>query len=108
MKTINALSARSRLGTILDEVSQEGVHYTIERLSRPLVVVVPFQEYHKVFKQKSLNKFGENLLSELAAFRKKYGKQLSGRKGTTHILKKMRINRTDHLINLTKQHENNP
>lgn len=107
MKTINALSARSRLGTILDEVSKEGIHYIIERLSRPLVVVVPFEEYQETFKQRASKRDGENLLHELASFRKKYGKQLSGKKGTTHLVQKVRAERTQHFIDLLNPHEKN-
>ncbi|MBI1869497.1 type II toxin-antitoxin system Phd/YefM family antitoxin [Candidatus Gottesmanbacteria bacterium] len=102
MKTINALSARSRLGTILDEVSQEGVHYIIKRLSEPLVVVVPFKEYEEVFKQNFSKKHQEELLQELSSFRKKYGKQLSGKKGTTQLLHNMRDKRARSLVHLVK------
>lgn len=102
MKTINALSARSRLGTILDEVSQEGIHYVIKRLSEPLVVVVPFKEYQEVFKQNVSKKQQEELFDKLASFRKKYGKQLSGKKGTTQLLHDMREKRTQSLLKLVK------
>lgn len=102
MKTISALKARSRLGTILNEVSQEGEHYVIERLSRPLVAVVPIREYKEVFKQKTSKNRGEELLRELASFRKKYGKKLSGKKGTTQLIREMRAKRTQHLISLLK------
>ncbi len=102
MKTISALKARSKLGTILNEVSQEGEHYIIERLSRPLVAVVPIREYKEVFSKKTSKNHGEELLQELASFRKKYGKQLSGKKGTTQLLHEIRSKRTQHLISLLK------
>jgi|SRR3989344_3844970 len=102
MRTINALKARSRLGTILDEVSQEGIHYVIKRLSEPLVVVVPFSEYQEVFKQNVSKKEHVELLQELNSFRKRYGKQLSGKKGTTQLLHDMRNKRTQSLLNLIK------
>ena len=102
MKTINALRARSRLGTILDEVSQTGEHYIVERLGRPLVVVLPIEEYEAAFKNRVSKKHKEELLNELASFRKKYGKQLSGKKGTVHLLHEMRTKRTNHLIDLIK------
>jgi len=97
MKTINALSARSRLGTILNEVSQEGVHYIIERLSKPLVVVVPFKEYQELYKSKNTKKDGQEFLRELAQFRKKYGKQFAGKKGTLKLLHETREERTKQL-----------
>lgn len=102
MKTINALSARSRLGTILDEVSKEGEHYIIERLNRPLVAVLPIEEYHSVFKKSVAKKHGDDVLQLLDSFRKKYGKKLSGKKGTTRLLHDMRSKRTHHLIHLLK------
>lgn len=102
MKTISALRVRSKLGTVLNEVSQEGEHYIIERLSRPLAVLLPIEEYQTVFKLKNLKKNGDELLKELSSFRKKYGKKLSGKQGTTNLLRKMRTNRTQHLTNLLK------
>ena len=102
MKTINALDARSRLGTVLDEVSQEGIHYVIKRLNEPLVVVVPFQEYQEIYKQNVSKKHKKELLDELAAFRRKYGKQLSGNKGTTQLLQDIRGKRTTSLLSLIK------
>lgn len=102
MRVINALRARSQLGMILDDVSQGGVHYVIERLSRPLVVVVPFTEYQKIFRKELGISQGAELLQELASFRKKYGKQLSGTKGTTNLLHKIRAKRTQRLIHLVK------
>ncbi|MBI4009556.1 type II toxin-antitoxin system Phd/YefM family antitoxin [Candidatus Roizmanbacteria bacterium] len=102
MKTISALNVRSKLGTVLDEVSQEGEHYIIERLSRPLAVLLPIEEYQAVFKLKNLKKNADELLKELSSFRKKYGKKLSGKHGTTHLLQKMRTKRTKNLIQLIK------
>jgi len=102
MKTISALKARSKLGTILNEVSQDGEHYIIERLSRPLVAVLPINEYQSLFKQSVSKKNKEELLQALSTFRKKYGKQLSGRKGTTNFLHEMRANRTKFLTKLLK------
>ena len=93
MKTISALQARSRLGTILDEVSQEHIHYIIERLSKPLVVVIPFHEYYEIFGKKSLRNGKEELFQALADFRKKYGKRMTGEKGTTALLHRLRADR---------------
>src|SRR3989344_5980198 len=103
MKTINALSARSRLGTILNEVSQEGVHYIIERLSKRLVVVVPFKEYQELYKSKGTKQAGEEFLQELSRFRKKYGRQFAGKKGTLHLLHEIRNERAKQLEDLQKQ-----
>src|SRR3990167_650825 len=98
MRTINALKARSRLGTILDEVSQQGIHYVIKRLNEPLVVVVPFKEYQETFRHNISKKLQVELLNELTSFGKKYGKQLSGKKGTLTLLHDMRKKRTQSLL----------
>lgn len=102
MKTINALSARSRLGTMLDEVSQEGTHYVIERLSQPLVAVVPFKEYQEIFQKKRDKDNAFDLVNSLAAFRKKYGKKLSGKKGVVRLVHELRRKRSAHLISIIK------
>ena len=107
MKTINALKARSRLGTILDDVSQGGEHYIIERLSVPLVAVLPVEEYQLVFKQNSSKKRGDELFHELDSFRQKYGKKLSGKKGTIHLLHEMRQKRIHHIGNFMKDDKKN-
>ena len=95
MKTINALRARSRLGTLLDEVSQKGEHYVIERLSRPLVAVVPFSEYQTKIQDKEaeIKRKREEAVKEIFEFRKKYGRKLAKGKDSAAIIRKMRDER---------------
>lgn len=101
MKTISALSARSRLGTILDEVSQEGIHYVIERLSRPLVAIIPVKEYQKYMENMTNQKKQEEqkeLLEEILAFRKKYRKKFSKGEDSVTSIRKQREARTKQIM----------
>ena len=95
MKTINALKARSRLGTILDEVSQKGEHYVIERLKEPLVAVVPFLEYQTKIQDKEaeIKRKREEAVKAILAFRKKYGRKLAKGEDSTTIIRRMREER---------------
>lgn len=95
MKTISALKARGRLGTILDDVSQSGAHYVIERFSKPLVAVIPFGEYQDYVKTTGIKKMKAEkaqLLSAILAFRKKFGKKYATDKDSTVLLREFRNN----------------
>ena len=46
-KTINAVTARQRLGQILDETYYRGDAFVIERAGRPMAVVVPVEQYQQ-------------------------------------------------------------
>ena len=45
MKTLSALDVRKRFGAVLDLVAEKRVPVTIVRGSRPLVVMLPADEY---------------------------------------------------------------
>lgn len=45
MKIINALSFRQKFGSVLDEVVRERQPVTVTRGGRPLVVLVPAEDY---------------------------------------------------------------
>ena len=44
-KTISAVDARHGLGQLMNEVSLRGDHYIIERAGKPVVAVVPVEEF---------------------------------------------------------------
>lgn len=98
MKRINALKARSRLGTILDEVSKKKEHYLIERLSKPLVAVIPVEEYEA--KNKKENKRAEKVgqaIKEMDEWRKRYGNRLKGW-DVVETIRKAREDRTSRIL----------
>jgi prevent-host-death family protein len=45
MKTLNALTVRKKFGSVLDEVWRDKVRIIVSRDNKPLVVMVPYDEY---------------------------------------------------------------
>ena len=45
MITMSALEVRKKFGSVLDMVSKKGIPVTISRANKPLVVLVPAQDY---------------------------------------------------------------
>ena len=45
IKTISAMEARQRLGQIMNEVQLRNDHYIIERAGKPMVAMVPLEEF---------------------------------------------------------------
>jgi len=45
LKKISAQKARQRFGELMDEVRIRGDRYIVERGKRPMVVVIPVEEY---------------------------------------------------------------
>lgn len=91
MQTINALTLRGKLGSILDRVVK-GEHYVIERFNKPLVVVVPFTEYkQKILSQENneLKKRGATI-AKILEFRQKNAQELSNGKNSVLIIRNMR------------------
>jgi prevent-host-death family protein len=58
IKTVNALKARQKLGTLLEEVFYQDAQYIIERAGKPMAAVVPvwqleeWQKHHDRSKSK--------------------------------------------------------
>src|SRR3972149_6476213 len=88
MITINALKIRTKLGGILDNVSQKGEHYIIERMGKPMAVIVPYNQFDFEKKQKETRqKRMEEAAKKMDKLYEKYGKKYtpgeSGRLGQT-------------------------
>ena len=45
LKRISAQKARQRLGEVMDEVRLKGDKYIVERGNRPMVAMIPIEEY---------------------------------------------------------------
>lgn len=101
MKTINALKARARLGTILDEVSKRKEHYLIERLSKPLAVVIPVEEYEETVSRQSQKARLRKVAQEIDEWREKNGRKLAGW-DVVKTIRKMREERTDQILKSLK------
>ena len=44
-RTISAVEARHRLGQLMNEVQLRGDHYIIERAGKPVVAVIPIEDF---------------------------------------------------------------
>ena len=100
MKTISALKARGRLGTLLDEVSKKKEHYLIERLSKPLAVVIPVEEYEETISKESRKVRLRKVAQEIDEWREKYGRKLTGW-DVVETIRKMRSERTGQILKAT-------
>ena len=48
LKKVSAMTARKSFGQIMSEVSIKADEYIIERAGKPLVVMIPFEEYQSL------------------------------------------------------------
>jgi|SRR3972149_6245026 len=102
MITINALKIRTKLGGILDNVSQKGEHYIIERMGKPMAVIVPYNQFDFEKKQKETRqKRMEEAAKKMDKLYEKYGKKYSG-EDSAIIVRRMRDDRSRHLIDVVE------
>ena len=102
MITINALKIRTKLGGILDNVSQKGEHYIIERMGKPTAVIIPYTKFDFEKHQKeSRKKRMEEAAKKMDELYEKYGKKYSG-EDSAIIVRRMRDNRSRHLIDIVE------
>ena len=100
MITINALKIRTKLGGILDNVAQKGETYIIQRMGKPMAVIVPYDKFdldktHDEEKRKKM----EKAIKAMDKWREKYGKKY-GKPDSVTIIRKMRKERTKHLLDV--------
>lgn len=102
MITINALQIRAKLGSILDNVSQKGEHYIVNRLGKPLAVIVPYQDFdHKTQESKKRQEDIQKAIDSINYWRKKN----INKYWTTDsaiIVRRMRDERTRHLLDVVE------
>lgn len=102
MITINALQIRAKLGSILDNVSQKGEHYIVNRLGKPLAIIVPYQDFdHQKNQDAERRKRLEAVAKSIDKWRKKNVGKYSG-KDSAVIVRRMRDERTKHLIDVVE------
>ena len=102
MITINALKVRTKLGSILDNVSKKGEHYIIERMGKPMAVVVPYQSFD--FKTQKSKKRQERIQKTIDSIN--YWRQKNVHKYWTTdsaiIIRRMRDERSKHLLDVVE------
>ena len=100
MITINALKIRTKLGSILDSVAEKGDTYIVERMGKPMAVIVPYDKFglNKIRDEERRKKM-EKATKAMDRWREKYGKKYSKPDSVT-IIRKMREERTKHLLDV--------
>jgi prevent-host-death family protein len=48
LKTISAIKARQNLGQVMNEVALKEDEYIIERAGKPLVAIIPIEQYQRM------------------------------------------------------------
>jgi len=92
VKTINALTLRKKLGSTLDEVHNKKIPIIISRANKPLVVMIPFEEYKKIKEEKERERRLRSAASKIDQWREKHIKQLKGL-NSVEIIRQMREER---------------
>lgn len=101
MITINALKIRTKLGSILDNVTR-GEHYIVERLGKPTAVIVPYTKFDiEKHKEEIRRQRMEQAAKKMDEWREKHSKKYSGENSVT-IIRRMRKERTKHLLDVIK------
>ena len=89
MKSITALDARKKLGTLLDEVSQKGTHVVISRVNRPLAVLVPYEDYQQTRDLASRKKRLVLVAEKMDAWRTRHARSVKNL-NTTEAIRQVR------------------
>ena len=100
MITINALKIRTKLGGILDNVSQKGETYIVERLGKPTAVIVPYDKFdHKTHESQKRQKRIAKAIDSINYWRKKNIKKY-WTTDSAIIVRRMRDQRSQHLLDV--------
>ncbi|HCS78624.1 TPA: hypothetical protein DIV55_02670 [Patescibacteria group bacterium] len=102
MITINALKIRTKLGSILDNVSQNGETYIVERLGKPTAVIVPYESFD-INGQESQKRqeIIQKAINSINNWRKKNVKKY-WTTDSAIIIRRMRDERSKHLLDVAE------
>ena len=92
VKTINALTLRKKLGSTLDEVHNKKTPIVISRANKPLVVMIPFEDYKEIKEEKERERRLRLAASKIDQWREKNMNQLKGL-NSVEIIRQMREER---------------
>lgn len=76
MKTVNALTLRKKLGSVLDNVVRTRTPVTISRGNKPLVVIVPHEEYEHSTMSRQREKRLRLVAQRLTEWKRKHADKL--------------------------------
>ena len=78
MKRLQALQVRKRFGSVLDTVAKQHEPVVIERAGRPLVVMVPFDQYQAEHGATARRERLQKVAREMDRWAQRNAKTLSG------------------------------
>jgi len=77
MKTLNAVTVRRKFGSVIDEVWKDKVRIVISKANKPLVVMMPFDDYEKIMGTKDREKRLRSASNRLMSWVKKHAPYLT-------------------------------
>jgi prevent-host-death family protein len=94
--TINASKAKAHFSEIASRAAYGGNTYVVEKMQKPLVVVMSYEEYLRIKKGKASSPLAE--IKKLHRYlRKKYG---PSKTDSVKMIRQARAERTRHLVKL--------
>ena len=105
MITINALKVRTKLGGILDNVAKKGEHYIIERMGKPMAVIIPYQNFDlKTQESKKRQERIQKAINSINLWREKNSAKFS-KEDSAQIVRRMRDQRSKHLLDVIESRQ---
>lgn len=96
-ETINTTKAKAQFSEVAARSAFGGKTYIVERMGKPFVVIMSYNEFRQLKKGKTASDPLEEAQKLRAYLKKKYGTQ---KKDSTTIIREMREERSRHLSNL--------
>jgi prevent-host-death family protein len=78
MRTLSALSVRRKFGGVIDEVCRDKEPVVITRANKPLVVMLPYEEYGKLSEGKERQKKLRRVFSEIREWSNEHEEAVKG------------------------------
>ena len=78
MKTLNALSLRRKFGGVIDGVCRDKEPLVITRANKPLVVILPYEEYGRLTEKRGDEKKLRRVFQQIKEWSDKHEEALKG------------------------------
>jgi len=105
MIVVNALKVRTKLGGILDNVAKNGEHYLIERMGKPMAVIVPYQSFDmKTHQSQTRRERIQKIIDSIDLQRQKNLTKYSTQ-DSAKIVRRMRDERSKHLLDVVEDRQ---
>ena len=85
MKTLNALSLRRKFGGVIDEVCRDKEPLVITRANKPMVVMLPYEEYRRLTEEREDEKKLRRVFQQIKDWSDEHVDELKGLDAVTMI-----------------------